>query len=276
MWNQGGYGDGYGDQGGGYLNTSNFGSSQLGSTQTAKVRMRADNIMPVTVAQILTADCIDDRYVYDGVTIHQVTVVGLVRSAKESPTSLTYEIDDLSGPLLEVKQFVDNDESISENERVALVRENIYVRVFGNIRTFQGKRNLGAFRVSPISDMNELTSHLLEVIYAHAYWTKTPGMERDPPKPGSNVTLPNSSRQGVGSMTSYSGQVEVGLTPQQQQVLNVIRSSMDEQGMAMVTVGERLKGMPAKVVREAVEFLSSEGHIYSTIDDDHYKATDSM
>lgn len=28
--------------------------------------------------------------------------------------------------------------------------------------------------------------------------------------------------------------------------------------------------------REAVEFLSSEGHIYSTIDDDHYKATDSM
>lgn len=39
----------------------------------------------------------------------QVTVVGLVRSAKESSTALTYEIDDLSGPLLEVKQFVDND-----------------------------------------------------------------------------------------------------------------------------------------------------------------------
>jgi len=28
--------------------------------------------------------------------------------------------------------------------------------------------------------------------------------------------------------------------------------------------------------RDAVEFLSSEGHIYSTIDDEHYKATDSM
>ncbi len=27
--------------------------------------------------------------------------------------------------------------------------------------------------------------------------------------------------------------------------------------------------------REAVEFLSSEGHIYSTIDDEHYKSTDS-
>lgn len=26
--------------------------------------------------------------------------------------------------------------------------------------------------------------------------------------------------------------------------------------------------------RQAVEFLSSEGHIYSTVDDDHYKSTD--
>ena len=27
-------------------------------------------------------------------------------------------------------------------------------------------------------------------------------------------------------------------------------------------------------VREAVEYLSNEGHLYSTIDDDHYKATE--
>jgi hypothetical protein len=27
--------------------------------------------------------------------------------------------------------------------------------------------------------------------------------------------------------------------------------------------------------RDIVDFLSSEGHIYSTVDDEHYKATDS-
>ena len=27
--------------------------------------------------------------------------------------------------------------------------------------------------------------------------------------------------------------------------------------------------------RDAIEFLSGEGHIYSTVDDDHFKATDS-
>jgi len=50
-----------------------------------------------------------------------------------------------------------------------MIRENIYVRVHGHVRAFAGKRSVVAFRVTPISDMNELTTHMLEVIYAHAY-----------------------------------------------------------------------------------------------------------
>ena len=50
-----------------------------------------------------------------------------------------------------------------------MIRENIYVRVHGHVRAFAGKRSIVAFRVSPIADMNELTTHMLEVIYAHAY-----------------------------------------------------------------------------------------------------------
>ena len=41
-----------------------------------------------------------------------MTLVGLIRTVKETPTRLDYEIDDLTGPPLEVKQFVDNDVSI--------------------------------------------------------------------------------------------------------------------------------------------------------------------
>ena len=43
------------------------------------------------------------------VCITQVTLVGLVRSVKESSTCITYEIDDMSGPSIDVRQFVDND-----------------------------------------------------------------------------------------------------------------------------------------------------------------------
>ena len=38
-----------------------------------------------------------------------MTLVGLVRSVKESSTCITYEIDDMSGPSIDVRQFVDND-----------------------------------------------------------------------------------------------------------------------------------------------------------------------
>lgn len=69
-------------------------------------------------------------------------------------------------------------ENTPEAEKVALVRENIYVRVHGHVRAFAGKRNVAAFRVVPLTDMNELTSHLLEVIYAHAHWTKGQAMVR--------------------------------------------------------------------------------------------------
>jgi replication factor A2 len=211
----------------------------------------------------------------DGINLHQVTLVGLVRSAKESSTNLSYEIDDMTGPFLEVRQFVDNDENTPEAEKVALVRENIYVRVHGHVRAFGGKRNVAAFRVVPLTDMNELTSHLLEVIYAHAYWTKDHSATRGATSHMGNSMM-NTTRSGFDTSSNFGGQVDVGLTAQQQQVLNVIRSCVDEQGLAMAVVCDRLKGMPLKVVRDAVEFLSSEGHIYSTIDDEHYKATDSM
>jgi hypothetical protein len=41
----------------------------------------------------------------------QVVLVGLVRSANETTTRLDYTVDDMTGPPLEVRQFVDNDVS---------------------------------------------------------------------------------------------------------------------------------------------------------------------
>lgn len=40
-----------------------------------------------------------------------MTLVGLIRSVKESTTRIDYELDDMTGPLIEIKQFVDGDVS---------------------------------------------------------------------------------------------------------------------------------------------------------------------
>ena len=40
-----------------------------------------------------------------------MTIVGIIRSVKEAVTKIEYFIDDMTGPPLDVRQFVDNDVS---------------------------------------------------------------------------------------------------------------------------------------------------------------------
>ena len=59
-------------------------------------------------------------------------------------------------------------ENVPEEARVPTMRENTYVRVCGHVRSFQGKRNVVAANISPLEDMNQLTCHLISVVYAYA------------------------------------------------------------------------------------------------------------
>lgn len=261
MWKDGATAYGK-DTGGGYINSPGYGSTQQASQQKARVRSN----IPCTVAQIMRAEVIDDAFVCDNITYHQVTLVGIVRSAKESATNLAYEIDDMSGPLIEVRQFGDNDENTPEAERLSLIRENIYVRVHGHLRSFGNKRSIIAFKVRALADMNELTMHLLEVLCVRARSKRSD--QSSAMKPISNMGL---SHAGVTSMDMSS---DAGLTMPQKQVLDIFRMCPNNEGYNIRMVHEKLPGMPDRVFKEVVEFLSNEGHIYSTIDDMHYKAID--
>jgi len=44
--------------------------------------------------------------------------------------------------------------------------ENTFVRVIGAIRHSQDRRHVMAFKIAPITSANEITTHLLETIYA--------------------------------------------------------------------------------------------------------------
>jgi len=52
--------------------------------------------------------------------------------------------------------------------------EGVLVRVVGNLREYDSKFNLMVFDVSPVIDWNELSYHLLEVIYTHLQNTQGP------------------------------------------------------------------------------------------------------
>ena len=57
-----------------------------------------------------------------------------------------------------------------------MLRVNIgeYMRIIGNLRPFDGNRNIVAFDIRPITDHNEITHHMLNVIFVHLQNTKGP------------------------------------------------------------------------------------------------------
>ena len=65
-----------------------------------------------------------------------------------------------------------------------------------------------------------------------------------------------------------------GLTVAQNQVLNLIKACPRPEGLNLQNLKNQLQHMSVASIKLAVDFLSNEEHICSTVDDDHFKSTD--
>lgn len=272
MWNQGGYSETMG--GGGYTQSpGGFASPAASQGGEKKGRARANQIIPCTVSQLMSAAQAEDVFRVGEVEVSQVTIVGVIRSTDKSMTNIQYKVDDMTGAPMDVKQWVDTEDPGVDS---TVISPNTYVKVSGNLRSFQSHRSVVAFRVRPLEDMNEITSHMLEVVQAHMLLGKPQNMGGGG---GLNTSTMPGSKPGMGTMMGSNTHSSIndmnnGLNASQNQVLRLIRSCPEEQGISIQDLRQRLSGMSLPVIKQAVEFLSNEGHIFSTIDEEHYKSTD--
>lgn len=272
MWNQGGYNEsstvgGYTQSPGGFASPA---PSQGGEK---KARTRASQIIPCTVSQLMSASQADEAFKVGDVEVAQVTIVGIIRSIDKSMTNIQYKVDDMTGAPMDVKQWVDTEDPGVDS---TVLPPGTYVKVSGNLRSFQNHRSVVAFGVRPLEDMNEITSHMLEVVQAHLALSKPQtmssaggGMSSDV-KPISRPAVESTG----GSYAGANDMINNGLSANQNQVLSLIRGAQEQKGISVQELKQRLGGMNMTVIKQAVEFLSNEGHIFSTIDEDHYKSTD--
>merc|ERR1712129_687233 len=130
-----------------------------------------------------------------------------------------------------------------------------WVRINGRINHFGGRCSINVFNVIPITDFNEITHHFLEVIYAHLVNTQ-------PPKQNNN----NGNGMGGGG----------GPQTLKQKVMAIIgrpQWTQSETGCNVETIFNALTNEDVNEIRTAIDDLSNEGMIYSTLDDDHYKSS---
>ncbi|XP_051920470.1 replication protein A 32 kDa subunit isoform X2 [Hippocampus zosterae] len=256
MWNQG-HNESSSMTGGYTQSPGGFASPSL-SQGEKKGRSRLSQIIPCTVSQLMAATQSDEAFKVGEVEVSQVTLVGIIRNADKSVTNIQYKVDDLTCAPMDVKQWVDAEEPSVDGTALP---PGTYVK---------NHRSVVAFSIKPLDDYNEITSHMLEVVQAHRSLGK---MQTSAGTGESTASAP----RGGAADSSYAGARDVannGLSGTQNQVLSLIKGCPDPQGIGLRDLKARLPNLSTVAIKQVVEFLSNEGHIFSTIDEDHYKSTD--
>mmetsp|Transcript_22020 Transcript_22020/g.33657 ORF Transcript_22020/g.33657 Transcript_22020/m.33657 type:complete len:272 (+) Transcript_22020:129-944(+) len=266
----------------GYDNQGGFGSQGTPSGQT-KARRNYDEqtLIPVTIKQIITADGDptggNDISLKDGRTLYMVKIVGCVRAHEQKSTNLTIEIEDGTG-LVEVKTWMNEGDDCSAvaNLRQECCQDYAFVRVIGQVKEFDGKRHIQATDIRLLGTKNEITFHLLEVAYSFDKYQKRK-------ESGSGIGMGVGMGYGIGNMSSSMPKTMGANVSMDQGGGNTVNDaaiasirnlgSQNDTGVNIHTIVQDLasQGYSEGEVRNAVSHLSNEGHIYSTIDENHFQ-----
>jgi replication factor A2 len=250
----------------------------------------------------------NDISLKDGRTLYMVKLVGCVRSHEQKSTNLTIQIEDGTG-LIDVKTWMNEGDDCSAvaNMRQECCQDFTCVRVVGQVKEFDGKRHIQATDIRPVTTKNEITYHLLEVAYSFDKYQKRKesgmgvgmgvgmgygigNMTSMPKAMGANVVMNQGgggnsvSDATIASIRKFGGELEHKLVllstssfsarhaHKNTWLLHLSLENMDS-GVNINTIINDLvsQGYSESEVRSTMNHLSNEGHIYSTIDEDHFQ-----
>ena len=280
------YGGGYDgmDGGGGFVaGTQAGGASQGGGGGggggKSRVPREKQTIIPLTIKALkaATKPSSDDPFEVDGHPLHNVTVVATIVEVQERSTHYLYKLSDCTGEI-DAKVWVD-EENAAGAARAATLQARMYVRVSGTAREYQGELHIQAYDVRAISGGDELTHHLLDAMHAHLRRVNGPyaagGLGAEPAAMAPGGGFGGGVSAAAPAYGAPAQMAANGMEPVQDAVCRAFEQhGAGDEGAHVNTVISALAGMhDESAVRGAIEFLAAEGHLYSTIDESHYKST---
>jgi len=283
-------GGGGGGGGGGFQSQSGGGgfAGGGGSQSGGRARRSYDEqtCIPATIRMVLSSVPSDPSeggtgslQLDDGRKISRVRIVGAIRSYEDMSTNCLYSIEDGTG-LVEVKQWLDDSACSAVSElRAQTLKEHIYVKVVGTVKDYDGKKQVLADCVRPIKTGNELTHHVLEVVYSGEKHKRATSYVPSPQGAfmGGGVGFGGPVGGGVGvPLAAGGGAGSAGGDNLRDAVIHFIRTEGDarEEGVDVQECIRRLTSSgnhTEGAIRNVVSDLAAEGVIYSTFNEDMYK-----
>ncbi|KAK1434791.1 hypothetical protein QVD17_00544 [Tagetes erecta] len=233
-------------------------------------------LVPLTASQINKALLSNDdkvNFLIDGVDVNNVKLVGMVLNKAERVTDISFVLDDGTGRV-DCNRWVHEQVDTKEMESIL---EGMYVRVHGQLKGFQGKKQLVVFGIKPVTDFDEITHHFVECIYVHSYNTKLMKQQAS----SSNQThMPSgaATTQTYQTAPSYQFTGEKvadelkGIDKMVMDYLLLPASVARESGVHQEELVRQL-GIPLDKIMVALNCLINDGLVYNSIDDYHFKTT---
>ena len=195
-------------------------------------------------------------------------------NVNKQANAITLELDDGTGRI-DAKFWTPPADDENPNEDVNETdawQEGVYVRVFGHIRSLNQseKNSFVAMHITPIQDFNEITFHLLETIHVHLLALK------EAQSGGSDYQMTDANQSAPHNPYAAPADQENDLQPLYATVLEVVQraSANSNEGASISFICEQMNcyDVTEEQVRDAIQYLSSEGHLYPTFDEEHFKA----
>ena len=222
----------------------------------------------------------DDSFMVSNEAIENVTLVGKVCEVENSESLMKFSLDDGSGRL-KVKHY---SQDMDGPGGIMDIRDNVYMRAFGTLKTSAGEAYLNAHLVRPVTDFNEVTYHSLQIVQTHMHILHKQGYTFDAQ---GNAVLAAHSAPAPAAAGGFGGYQAPAVPPaggtqgaaggsQDPCVAAVLAAIQQAEnggtGLSIDAITARVGKYAAPAVKQALDHLSGEGHIYSTIDENHFAA----
>lgn len=211
-----------------------------------------------------------------------VTFVGRVVEVKNMTSRLDIILKDPFGPPVLTQYWKQDEESPID---LSVIQKGSWLRVYGTAKKNINSQDvmIQAYHLTPVQGLPEVTGHFLESMLHNMVLNRMrmnleQGVDASHCFPNSSQGHPFVNRENVKDDTQKHSSHSSSLSSDPSKViLKIIQDHSEEvNGVSFhqIKTHPSVRLIPEQVIREKIDHLSTEGHIYSTIDDNHFKSTD--
>jgi len=242
------------------------------------------NLTPITCSDVHSMS--GEKLMFGDHQAEKVSLVGMVRSVDVTSLRAVLVVDDRTGPAVVCHSMDPND---PELERIT---DGMYIKIFGQIRRQTVNKDEGmktlvtVIKIRALTSINDVSRHMLECIHARmSYLTKEKRAElaKGGSSQSAGASMQTAGASGMGAAVGSGGDANLGssgvngLNRNQEMVYLTIRAG-GALGIHLEKVTQKLSthGLKLREIRDSVEFLQNEGHVYTTVDDETFACVDGV